>query len=435
MPRLAPILAVSCLLMACTSGNGGDHRDLDAVAEDYVQLVLAAGRHDEHLVDAYHGPAAWREAAEGDERGPGDLRDAAIQLRAEVRQTPVPDDDMPRLRRRYLEKQLTAVITRLDMVGGESLTFDQESRQLYDSVAPHHDAAHFEAILERIEQLVPGNATLPERVEAFRQQFVIPEERLEAVFNRAIEACRERTLQHLELPEGENFSVEYVNDKPWSGYNWYQGGGRSLIQINTDLPIFLDRAVDLGCHEGYPGHHTYNVLLERELLEKRGWMEFSVYVLFSPQSLIAEGSANYGIELAFPDESRLEFERDVLMPLAGIDTANARRYWALRKALKELDYAGNEAARRYLNGEMTREEAADWLVRYTLVSRERAEQRVDFFDTYRSYVINYNLGRDMVRDYVESHADTENERWQIFGELLGSPRLPGDLATRGQKAE
>lgn len=432
LSRTISFIAVACLLAACAPGNGNGHRDLDAVAEDYVKLVLAAGRHDEHLVDAYHGPAAWRETAEKDERGPEALQKAATWLREEVRETPVPDAEMSRLRRQYLDKQLTAVITRLDMIQGENLSFDQESRLLYDSVAPRHDAAHFDAIRGRISKLVPGDRSLADRVEALRQRFVIPDDRLEAVFTRAIEACRERTLQYLDLPDKEDFAVEYVNDKPWSGYNWYQGDSRSLIQLNTDLPIFLDRAVDLGCHEGYPGHHTYNLLLERELLEHRNWVEFSVYVLFSPQSLIAEGSANYGIEMAFPDEQRYEFERDVLMPIAGIEGDDARRYWEVRQALKELDYAGNEAARQYLNGEISREEAANWLVRYTLVSRERADQRVDFFDTYRSYVINYNHGRDMVRDYVERHSNTGAERWRIFGELLGSPRLPGDLATAGQ---
>ena len=99
-----------------------------------------------------------------------------------------------------------------------------------------------------------------------------------------------------------------MTDKPWSGYNWYQGGGRSVIQVNTDLPITIDRAIDLAAHEGYPGHHVYNALLEKHLVDGRGWVEFSVYPLFSPQSLIAEGSANYGIDVAFPGEERLAFE-------------------------------------------------------------------------------------------------------------------------------
>ncbi|HZD52320.1 MAG TPA: hypothetical protein VE175_04690, partial [Woeseiaceae bacterium] len=197
--------------------------------------------------------------------------------------------------------------------------------------------------------------------------------------------------------------------------------------INTGLPIYVSRAVDLGCHEGYPGHHTFNALLEKDLVEGKGWIEFTLYPLFSPQSLIAEGSGNYGIELAFPDEERVVFEKRELFPLAGLDPAEAERYYRLLDLLDELTYAGNEAARDYLNGKITREDAVAWLIHYTLASPERARQRVDFFDTYRSYVINYNLGEDLVRQYVECSAGNAGERWKRFERLLSKPMLPSDL--------
>ena len=114
------------------------------------------------------------------------------------------------------------------------------------------------------------------------------------------------------LAPGESFDLQFVNGKSWSGYNYYQGNFRSLIQINTDLPIRITRAVDLGCHEGYPGHHVYNALLEQTFVRERGWVEMSVYPLFSPMSFVAEGSANYGIDLAFPGEEGTRFEREVL---------------------------------------------------------------------------------------------------------------------------
>ena len=98
--------------------------------------------------------------------------------------------------------------------------------------------------------------------------------------------------------------------------------------------------------------------------------------------------------------------------------------------MTRLGYTGNEAARRYLNGEISREETESWLVDYALSSPKRATQRVRFFDNYRSYVINYNLGQDLVRDYVErlgGTADQPDKRWEIFTELLSSPRLPSGL--------
>ena len=120
--------------------------------------------------------------------------------------------------------------------------------------------------------------------------------------------------------------------------------------MNTDLPIFIDRALDLACHEGYPGHHVYNVLLEHHLVRGRGWQEFTVYPLFSPQSLIAEGTANFGIDVAYPAAERVAFERARLFPLAGLDPRDAPKYYEVLAVLDRLDYAGNEAARRYLNG-------------------------------------------------------------------------------------
>jgi hypothetical protein len=266
------------------------------------------------------------------------------------------------------------------------------------------------------------------RYEAFHEQFVIPPARLDTVFKAAIAACRERTVAHLTLPPNESFVVEYVTKKPWSGYNWYKGDYHSVIQVNTDLPIFIDRAVDLGCHEGYPGHHVYNALLEQHLVRERHWVEFSVYPLFSPQSLIAEGSANYGISVAFPGDERVAFERDHLFPLAGLDTARAAEYHRVLALFKELSYAGNEAARRYLDGKIDAAQAADWLTRYALMEPARARQRVQFFDKYRSYVINYNLGEDLVRGYVEKKGGADPaQRWSVFGELLSSPRLPSGL--------
>jgi len=290
--------------------------------------------------------------------------------------------------------------------------------------------AHFQAVLDRLGQRFPGSGSLVERYDAWRRAFVIPREKLDTVFTAAVGACRERTRQHVKLPAGEHFTVEYVTNKSWSGYNWYQGGFRSLIQVNTDLPIYIDRAIDLACHEGYPGHHVYNALLEQHLVKDRGWLEFTVYPLFSPQSLIAEGTANFGIEVAFPGRERVAYERDTLFPLAGLDASRAAEYYDVMALVDQLSYAGNEAARRYLNGQMDAAAATAWLERYALMPHDRAAQRVRFFDQYRSYVINYNYGKDLVRTFIESRGgtpDRPDRRWQEFETLLSSPRLPSGL--------
>ncbi|MBW8877997.1 MAG: hypothetical protein JF614_23795 [Acidobacteria bacterium] len=409
---------------------------MNRAAESYVKLVLAVGQHDADYVDAFYGPAEWRSEAEAHKRPLSEIRAEAETLIATISSRPAgrderhENDELERLRHAYLLRQLQSMVARIDFLSGKRMSFDEESKALYDAVAPTYGAPHFQRILDRLETAVPGEGTLPERVEAFRQRFVIPRDRLDAVFKAAIDECRRRTAQHIELPAGESFVVEYITNKSWGGYNWYKGGFHSLIQVNTDLPIFVDRAVDLACHEGYPGHHVYNALLEQHLVRGRGWPEFSVYPLFSPQSLIAEGTANFGIEVAFPGAERTTFERERLYSLAGLDAATADRYAEVRDLLQQLGYAGNEAARGYLDRKLSRQDAEAWLVRYALMSPERAAQRVRFIEQYRSYVINYNLGQDLVREYIEKRggtADHPQQRWEEFAKLISSPRLPSGL--------
>ncbi|HYC89847.1 MAG TPA: hypothetical protein VEO54_11600 [Thermoanaerobaculia bacterium] len=401
---------------------------MNDAAERYVKLVLSMGEHDADYVDAYYGPAAWREEVRSTRPTLSFIHEAAVRLHDELAGMATPVDPMESLRLDYLRRQTAALIARAEMLGGKRMRFDEESKALYDAVAPTHGEEYFQRLNGAIDTELPGEGALVNRVEAFRMQFVIPREKLDAVFGAAIDLCRIKTAEHMGLPVGETFTVEYVNGKSWSGYNWYQGGFRSLIQVNTDLPIFIDRAIDLACHEGYPGHHVYNSLLEKTLVRDRGWVELSVYALFSAQSLIAEGSANYGIDVAFPAEERVEMERERLFPIAGLDPSRAAQYYRVHELVARTGYAGNEAARRYLDGEISASEAAEWLTAYALMAPARAAQRVKFFDQYRSYVINYNLGKDLVRQYVESRAAGDAEkRWDVFAELLSSPRLPSSL--------
>ena len=408
---------------------------MNRIAEAYVKLVLAVGHHDSDYVDAYYGPPEWKAQVDAEKPSLEVIKKRASAALAELRTVAQARlDEGARLRHTFLSKQLASMIARVTILTGSNLTFDDESRALYDAAAPSHPESHFEAILSELGALLPGSGDVPERYERYKRGFVIPSAKLDAVFTAAIAESRNRTAEWIALPEGENFSVEYVTGKSWSGYNWYKGNSQSLIQVNTDLPIHIDRAVDLASHEGYPGHHVYNALLEQRLVREKQWWEFSVYALFSPQSLIAEGTANFGIEMAFPAAERVAFEREVLFGLAGLPTEETERYYQIHAIVQKLAYAGNEAARRYLNGAITRDDAARWLTRYALMSPDRAQQRTRFFDQYRSYVINYNLGQDLVRRYVESRGGTPDKpsvRWKEFEELLSTPRVPSALLRPG----
>ncbi len=426
-------LSIGMLVLA-TVAVGAQSSSMNTLGERYARLVLAMGQHDTDYVDAYYGPPEWRTEAEAAKLPLDEIATRAAALARDLAAAAPPSsaEEIVRLRHGYVARQLEALRARASMLQGTTLKFDEESKALYDAVAPTHSAAEFAQVLAELESKLPGQGPLVQRYDEFRRRFIIPKERLDATFKAAIEGCRSRTLQHITLPPGETFTVEYVTGKSWSGYNWYQGNYHSLIQVNTDLPIYIDRAIDLACHEGYPGHHVYNVLLEKNLVRDRGWVEFTVYPLFSPQSLIAEGTANYGIDVAFPRAERIEFERRVLFPAARLDSGMASQYYDVLALVDKLSYAGNEAARRYLDGEIDKNAAIDWLEKYGLYSRPRAEQRVRFIEQYRSYVINYNLGKDMVAAHIEALGGTPanpDKRWAEFARLISSPRLLSGLST------
>ncbi|MFC1480747.1 hypothetical protein ACFL6E_00690 [Candidatus Neomarinimicrobiota bacterium] len=429
--RFSHILIGISLLAALTGcGKKEQPTFMNNAAESYVKLVLAMGTHDAGYVDAYYGPQAWRTAVESEAKGLDQIIQEATALQQELRAAATPSDQMDKLRKDYLTTQLGALIAFGEQKNGKRFSFDEESWALYNAVAPHYDIPHYEAILTELNSLVPGTGDLSTRVNDFRAQFDIPAEKVDQVFVAAIDEARRRTLKQIELPADESFRIEYVNDKPWGAYNWYQGSGQSLIQVNTDLPMNIDRAVDLAAHEGYPGHHVYNALLEQHMVDERGWIEFSVYPLQSPQSLIAEGTANFGVEVAFPGTDRIRFEKEVLFPIAGLDTSQAELFYAISELKDKLSYADNEAARGYLDGTMTADEAVNFMVKHSLMSPERARKRLSFFEVYRSYIINYSYGQDLVRNYINDlggTADNPQRRWELFMELISSPRLPAGL--------
>ena len=433
---LTVIIFSSCSNKNNSSVNNALDKKMNEISEQYVKQVLRAGQLDQNFVDAYYGPKGW------EQKDVLNTKEDTIKVMNECNSGvdtllnkldalgKDKADEMQTLRFRFLYKQLLAVKAKLFMLKGGSFSFDDESRALYDAVSPSYPKGHYQEIIDRLNKILPGSGDITKRMSDFKKSFIIPKDKLDTVFSAAIHECRKRTMQHIQLPANENFKVEYVTGKPWGGYNWYKGNYFSVIQVNTDLPIYIDRAIDLAAHEGYPGHHVYNTLLEENMVKKRGWMEFTVYPLFSPQSLIAEGTANFGIQVVFPGESRVEFEKKVLFPLAGLDTSKADKYYEVQKLTEELSYAGNEAAKNYLDGKWKKEETLKWLEKYSLMTPERASHYLSFINTYRSYVINYNLGQDLVKNFIVRHGGTESnpeKRWELFKYLLTTPQTPSGL--------
>lgn len=410
-------------LLALTAASCAPKPDpMKAIAERYVKLILAIGQHDPNYVDAYYGPPEWKPAA----------RRPLIELAAEA--SALADlialqVGIDLLRQNYLLVQTRAALGRIRMLQGEKFSFDKEAQLLYEVEPPAVSLAELETSRESIAKALPGAGTLEERFARFESRFYIPPGRVDRTFKAAIAEARARTKKWIpNLPANESFDIEYVKGQSWSAYNWYKGNARSVIQVNIDQPIGIDRIIHLACHEGYPGHHVYNALLESRLVKEKEWAEYSVYPLYSPQSLIAEGTADYGASLVIHGDERLVFKRDVLFKEAGLDSSLAAEQHQMQKLVRPLRHAAIQAARAFLDGVRNEAETIEYLERFTLQPKGMVERRIKFFNEHRTYIINYSFGEDTVANYIAKTAGEDvAARWKAFTEILSTPRTPANL--------
>ncbi|MGH9318329.1 MAG: hypothetical protein ACRD21_03910 [Vicinamibacteria bacterium] len=309
----------------------------------------------------------------------------------------------------HLRRQLEARAAELEIANGRKLTFDEESSLLYGVVSQPPDESDVLRARKELDELLPGEGALAPRYALFQKRFLVSPEKLDAVLRKAIEESRSRTLANLDLPREERVEIEYVSGAPWPSFARYLGNYVSVVKVNRDFPLSVGSVLEIATHEAYPGHHALSVLLESRLVRPRALPEFSVEPLVGPDALLREGLATYGIELAFPGESRLRFEKDLLFPLAGLDPAEAERYLEVERRVRRLAPLRVEGARQYLDGKRDRVQSAIWLEERALVPAPWAF--LQFVDRYRAYVVTYTAGPELVRRRAAGS-------WNAFVDLL-----------------
>lgn len=287
-------------------------------------------------------------------------------------------------------------------------TFNEESRLVYRAVAPPVDESEMSRARAELGRLLPGQGSLAQRYAAFQTRFLVPSDKLDEALTLALRECRRRTLEHLDLPAEESVRIEYVTGAPWPAFASYLENYRSVVHVNRDFPLAVGNVLEIASHEAYPGHHLLNVLRERSFGRGRS-LDFTA----GREALLQEGLASYSLDLAFPGEERLRFERDVLFPLAGLDPGEAELYSRVEREVRRLAPLRVEGARAYLDGKRDRVQSAIWLENEALVPAPWAFLR--FVDRYRSYVVTYTLGPEEVRRRIEGGT---SDPWQEYLALV-----------------
>ena len=354
----ASMFVAAALCTACTESPRettppSRNAQLDLAAESYVKLVLASAEHWPDFLDSYYGPEAWKEDAKAAARSLDEIHRDANTLATDLRAVELsPGDETSELRRQYLIRHAESLAAAIDFHRGERWTFDEESKALFDAVAPRLREGDFQEALAELDRLLPGEGQVQARYRAYRKRFVVPADRIEAVYRAALDEARRRTLEHIDLPEDERVDLEFVECGNPGIYHSYKGKSSQRPRTEHASAVSIDEVPFAAAHEGYPGHHVQAVWIDSEFLERNHWVEYSTLVVFSPFALIVEGAGNFAFEVAFPDrEDEARFLADVLFPLVGFDPAEATLLVAVREQKSKLGYpAATEAARRYFDG-------------------------------------------------------------------------------------
>ena len=385
------------------------------VVTSYLELCLRLGRHVDGLVDAYHGPPEISERIDAEEiREPSSLVHDAAELL-----TSLEEDSLAETRRRWLSSQLVGLETVARRLAGQEVSYEDEVERCYGVRPEWVDEAVFDAAHRELDQALPGPGSLAERYQAWREGDGLHGEELAAVFQALIEDFRARTEALVGLPPGEAVEVEYVSDKPWSAFNFYLGGLRSRVEVNTDVAITPFFVTELAGHEAYPGHHTEHAWKEQRLVREGGGLEESAQMIGTPAALISEGIAGLAPEILLGDDEQQVTAAHVAQTSVAYDPDVSR---AVQDAFSPLGRArGNVALLLHTRG-ASNEEAVEYLMRWALTSRKRAEQGVRFMTdpVWRSYVTTYTNGYELCRDFVGGDPAR-------FKRLLTEQLTPADL--------
>ncbi len=384
----------------------------------YLELGLQLGRHLDGMVDAYYGPVDL--SARIDAEPLRELPALVADARSLVAGLDAGDGDLDVARRRWLRAQVTGLYASARKLAGETIGFVDEVEQCYDvrpSMVDHDELADAH---RRLDVVLPGSGPLAGRYDAWRRTHLMSTEQLTAAVHTLAGAFRERTAQQFGLPDGEHVTFELVSNEPWSGFNYYEGGLRSRVAINTDLPVSSTAIGHLVAHEAYPGHHTEHCRKEVGLVRHRRQLEESIFLVGTPQCLVAEGLADLAIEVLLgPAHEQLLAE--ILHPL-GI-RYDAEVVAAVSAAGEALSAVRGNAALLLHDRGASEDEAVAELERWALLSPERARKSVEFLThpTWRAYIFCYVAGLPLCRRFAAGDPTR-------FERLLTEQLTPADLA-------
>ena len=359
-------------------------------AERYLVLGLRLGKHVDGLVDAYYGPSELKEKVDAEDKLPAEqLAADADALR----------DDLPD---GWLRDQVHGCATYAHVLAGDAISYSDEVEGCYGVRPTKTPLSVYEEAHAELEELYPGEGSLFERRNAWRDLHLVPGDLAIPALKDLLPLLRSRTEALLvELPAGEALDLEPVTDEPWWAFNYYLGDLHSRVVLNVDVPTTGADLVHLAAHEVFPGHHTEHAVKEQLLIREQGKIEEAIQLVPTPQAVLSEGIAETGEDMILDDAAKEEAY--AILSRHEVTLVDPQLSERISTVTERLRTVGLDAALMIHEEGASEDEAQAYIERWNISTPEQAKHSVRFVTdpTWRAYVITYSAGRDLCRAYTK----------------------------------
>jgi hypothetical protein len=392
---------------------------------EYLLLGLRFDRIESGYVDAFTGDPALRQTVLAEPApDPANLVRQAQRLLATLPNIPH-SNGFDRARADYIGAHLRALACAGRKFAGEDIGFVDEVHDYFDVHIAKAEPDTYRQAHARLDEVLGGTGPLADRMEAYRATEEIPPDRLAECIEAFSSALRDQVRAEYRLPDAETVVYQVVTDKPWSGFNYYLGNYRSTVAVNADIKQSMSNLPRLVAHESYPGHHTEHCRKEAGLVNRKGQAEQTIFLVNTPQCLMAEGLADLALYAAIGagwGQWASEIYADLGLRFDG------ERAEAVSEASAALAGVRQDAALMLHDEHRDADEVAAFLRRWLLVNDTRARQMLRFLSSplWRAYTSTYVEGYRLLRRWLDDRPAGVSLA-ERFGRLLDEPLIPSAL--------
>jgi hypothetical protein len=400
-------------------------QEATALIREYLLLGLRFDRLEAGYVDSFTGDPALRRMVQSEPAPePADLARQAERLLAAVSGVQRADG-FTDVRADYLVAHLRALACAGRKFAGEPVGFVAEVAAYFDVHIAKGDPERYRQAHLKLDEALGGSGPLADRMAAYRSAEEIPPQRLEECIHAFSSALRDRVRAEYPLPDTETINYEIVTDRPWSGFNYYLGDYRSTVAVNADLKQQMSNLPRLVAHESYPGHHTEHCRKEAGLVARGGQAEQTIFLVNTPQCLMAEGLADLALYAVIGPRWggwASEIYADLGLRFDG------ERAETVSEAVAALADVRQDAALMLHDEHRDVDDVVAFLRRWLLVDDGRARQMLRFLSSplWRAYTSTYVEGYRLLRGWLDARPAGESLTAR-FGRLLDEPFVPSAL--------